>query len=86
MSTTYRAGQVPGDTKALVGFLRDELRKLEEALNAAQPYAELQVLHVAPTKTRAGMVVNVDGTDLDLGSGEGVYRRSADNSAWIFLG
>ena len=33
-----------------------------------------------------GMLVCVDGTDWDPGSGEGVYRRDKANAAWVFLG
>ena len=86
MSTTYRAGFVPDDKDGLIAFLREELARIEAALNAPQPFAELQVLHAQPEKLRAGMLVYVDGTDWNPGSGEGVYRRSADNTTWDFLG
>ena len=86
MSSTYRAGQVPDDPKALVGFLRMELAKLEQALNAAQGSIELVVLHAEPERLRAGMTVYADGTDWNPGSGAGVYRRSEANDAWVHLG
>lgn len=34
---------------------------------------EHDVLHVAPTKVKVGMVVYADGTDWNPGSGEGLY-------------
>ena len=86
MSSTYRAGHVPDDPKALVGFMRAELAKLEQALNAAQGSLELVVLHSEPGRMRAGMVVAADGTDWNPGSGAGVYRRSEANDAWVHLG
>lgn len=86
MSTTYRAGQVPEDAKALASFLRGELARLERALNAAQPFAELQVLHAEPERLRGGIVAYADGSDWDPGAGAGVYRRSEDNTTWVHLG
>lgn len=86
MSTTYKAGLVPDDAADLVRFLREELARLEKALNEAQPSAELQVLHAAPKRYRAGMEVYADGTDWDPGSGEGKYRRDSTNTSWVFIG
>lgn len=66
--------------------LAREFSSIEQAANRADPFTELQVLHVAPSKLRAGMIVYADGVDWNPGSGEGVYRRNAANSAWVFLG
>lgn len=93
MSSTYRPGDVPsftGDaTSTLANLLqniRDERFSLERALNEAMPYAELRPLAVEPARTRAGMLILADGTNLDPGSGEGLYRRNSANTAWVFLG
>jgi hypothetical protein len=77
---TYRAGLV-ADQDASREFAR-----IERAANAADPFLELQYLHVEPVRLRAGMFALADGTDWDPGSGEGLYRRNALNSAWVFLG
>lgn len=86
MSTTYKAGQVPDDPKDLVWFLREELSRLQQVLNGAQPFAELQVLTAEPKKYRPGVVVLADGTNWNPGSGPGMYRRNSANTAWVFVG
>ncbi len=83
---TYRAGQPPQDPKQVPDFLRTELAAIEQASNRADPQAELSYLHAEPARLRAGMLVLADGSDWDPGSGEGMYRRSADNTSWVFLG
>jgi hypothetical protein len=66
--------------------LAEMFARLELALNAAQPSFTFSVLHAAPTKTWAGMVIVVDGVDFNPGSGEGMYRRDKTNAAWVFIG
>jgi hypothetical protein len=66
--------------------LAEMFARLERALNEAQPSFSMQVLHAAPNRTVAGMVVIADGTDWDPGSGEGMYRRNKANAAWVFIG
>jgi hypothetical protein len=66
--------------------LRDSLKAVEEAANRADPFLELQILHAAPVRIRAGMLVIADGTDWNPGSGAGLYRRNAANAAWVFIG
>lgn len=80
MSHTYKAG-FASDSE-----LREEVARLERALNDAQPDYALQVLHAEPARLRAGMLIFADGTDFDPGSGEGLYRRNAANNAWTFIG
>ncbi len=86
MSSTYQPGQVPDNPAMLPGFLRLELISLKQALEGAQPYAVLQVLHAAPDRLFAGMLIYADGTDYDPGSGVGIYRRNEANNAWLFIG
>jgi hypothetical protein len=83
---TYRPGEVPNDPAKLPDFLRRELASVQRSGNRADPFAELDVLHAAPDKVRAGMVVYADGTNWNPGSGEGIYRRDKANAAWVFLG
>lgn len=82
---TYRAGQPPEDPAALPGFLRSELASVEQAAVQAEPYVRLQVLYAQPTKMFPAMLVYADGTTWNPGSGEGLYRRNAANTAWSHL-
>jgi hypothetical protein len=77
---TYRAGLVADPVASR------EFARIERAANAADPFAELQILHGEPDRLREGMVVYADGTNWDPGSGEGMYRRNVANNAWVFLG
>lgn len=67
---------------------REEAARLQRILQAPERFVELQILHAAPARVRAGMVVLADGTDWqpDGVNGEGVYRRNAANNAWVFIG
>jgi hypothetical protein len=67
-------------------FLREETARIQRVLNNPEPFLLMQVLHEAPTRVWAGMVVYADGTDWDPGSGQGLYRRNVANSAWVFVG
>lgn len=90
MSTTYQPGQVPDDPKGVLGwlifFLRTEFASINRALEAPQPFAELQYLTAEPARSRPGMVVLADGVAWNPGSGEGAYRRDLANAAWVHLG
>lgn len=82
----YVVGPFYGDSiQALAQTL---LKELQEIANASE-YAEaviFPVLHTPPEKFDPGMIVYADGTNWDPGSGEGIYRRNAANSAWVFVG
>jgi len=86
LSHTFKSGFIPDDKDTLIAFLRNELARLQQALNEAQPEYTFQVRNVAPTKTWAGMSVYADGTNWNPGSGQGVYVRDKDNAAWRHLG
>jgi hypothetical protein len=77
--STYRASNLKDKEVA------EEFARVERALNEAQPFFELQVLHAEPKRMRPGMLILADGTDWDPGSGEGPYIRNAANNAWVFL-
>lgn len=67
----------------LVAYIQRELQNVAAAFEGVDGI-ELQELHVAPEKPRDGMIILVDGTDYDPGSGRGFYGYS--NGAWRFLG
>lgn len=83
---TFAALQPPTDPAELPGFLRLVQAAIEQAAQRAEPYTVRQVLYAEPSKTFPAMEVYADGTSFNPGSGEGVYRRNAANSAWVFLG
>lgn len=58
------------------------LRLLLETPRNSQGFV---VLHAAPARFRAGMVVCADGTDWDPGYGAGLYLRNEANDEWIPL-
>lgn len=64
-------------------YVERELSRIAFALREVEGI-RLAVLHVAPKRPRDGMVILVDGTDFNPGSGAGFYGRSA--GAWVFLG
>lgn len=66
--------------------LRTAFRTLKDGLEREMQYDIYRVLHVAPTRTFGGMVVNADGTDWNPGSGAGMYLRNEANTAWSFAG
>lgn len=80
MSHTYKPGF------ASDWAMREELARLQRALNDAQPEFTLVVRNATPAKTWPGMMVFADGTNFNPGSGQGVYVRDKDNAAWRFLG
>ena len=86
MSTTYEPGFIPEDLKQLTAALREEFRAIKAGLEDAATHHQLVILHSAPTRITAGMVVYADGSDWNPGSGAGVYRRSEDNTTWTHLG
>ena len=77
---SYRAGVVSDRETS------EEFARLEQALNEAQSGFTFKVLHAAPVRYWAGLVVYADGADWNPGSGEGIYRRDKANAAWVFLG
>lgn len=64
-------------------YLADELQRVSNSLREIEGIL-LPTLHVEPLKPRDGMVILVDGTNFNPGSGAGFYGRSA--GAWVFLG
>jgi hypothetical protein len=77
----YAPDPVPSDPKLYPSYLQREFEKLANAVNAP---IKLEVLHAEPSKPRDGDLLEADGTDLNPGSGAGLYIRRA--GAWVFIG
>ncbi len=82
-SVFYIPNDPPEDPKDLARYLREEQQKVAAAISALAA-GHLDVIHVAPAKPREGDIRLCDGTDLNLGAGQGVYCYYG--SAWNKLG
>ena len=74
----YIPGNVPDP------LLQEELYKIAQAMETADPFFTLETLYAAPNKYREGTIAKADGTTWNPGSGAGVYCRRG--GAWTFLG
>ena len=82
-SPSYQPADPPSDPKDLQRYLREELLKLKQAIDAvAEGYAP--VVYAAPLKPRTGMLRNADGTQWNPGSGAGLYRYTG--TTWKYIG
>lgn len=80
-SRRYSANLVPNDLPALVVFMQNELKNIEESLNnLADGY--LEPITVAPAKPRNGMFRNASAGVLGASSGFYGYH----DGAWSYLG
>lgn len=68
-------------TVDLAKFVEDEFAEVASSMAGLQPE---QVLHRAPQRPRAGLIVYADGTNFNPGSGEGPYYWGSDG-AWHFM-
>jgi len=84
MSSTYQPKTLPEPINAAV--VNEELRALKAGLEDAAPFHQFVLRTAEPSLILPRMVVYADGTNWNPGSGEGIYRRNAANSAWVFLG
>jgi hypothetical protein len=85
--STYNPGNPPSQIDPVAGaYLRREHQAIKNALERADPWKTLEVRGIEPEKVVAGMLVIADGTEWNPGSGEGLYRRNKDNTAWVFIG
>ncbi len=64
--------------------MQEELYKIAQAMETADPFITLETLYEAPNKYREGTIIKVDGTIFNPGSGAGVYCYR--NGSWAFLG
>lgn len=78
----YVASNPPDDPKAIGAFLREELAKVQAAMNVIAD-GQYDDTTSAPAKPRNGMVRYTSGI-WNPGSGRGFYGY--DNGAWHFLG
>lgn len=79
----YKPEAVPQDEEELRTWLSLELQRISAAFSGIEEII-LPTLHVAPDKPREGMVILVDGTDFNPGSGAGFYGYRG--GAWVLLG
>lgn len=79
----YLPGNVPADAAELAAFLRAELDKIAQALDAPDAALALDTLYAAPAKYRKGTIVRADGTTWNPGAGAGPYEYSG--AAWVKL-
>lgn len=87
MSSTYRPYTPPRDfTQAQQTWLRRAFNAVKDAWEAGKPHETLQVLHSEPERLEGGMLVFADGSDLNYGSGPGLYLRGEDNDSWMSVG
>ena len=76
------ARYIPGNVSN--AELANELAKIAQAMETADPFITLDTLYAAPKKFREGTIVKADGTTWNPGSGAGVYCRRG--ASWTFLG
>lgn len=69
----------PEDSEAKLLWLVEQIQRLEDYINDPD-IVKTQVLYVAPTKPREGMIVIADGTKWNPGAGAGTYVYRA--AAW----
>lgn len=82
----YTPKPQPGNPRELSRHVFDELQQQARAGGDTVDFTQYNPLARALKKTRAGTVVYADGVNLDLGSGEGLYRRNVANTAWSIVG
>lgn len=82
-SVNYAPGDPPQDAAEMQRFLREELPKIQAAINLLAEGFD-PVTYVAPPKPRKGMRRYADGTSWNPGSGEGLYRYNG--TVWVLLG
>lgn len=85
MTVPYKQGILPDDLAQLPDALRREFASLKRALEEPQSIYELAISYSYPARLRVGMVIYADGTTLNPGSGEGLYRYNLAGF-WVFLG
>lgn len=78
--------KVTPEMSALLSYIQDLERRISKGLTDPSGFDSLTYLPSEPARYWAGMYVMADGTNWDPGSGEGLYRRNAANSAWVFIG
>lgn len=83
IATSYQPADPPSDPAQLQRFLREELNRLQAAINAVAD-GFLPVVYAPPDKPRDGAIRNADGSSWNPGSGPGLYRFGA--GTWHFLG
>jgi hypothetical protein len=71
--------------QATAAYVADELQAVAQSQSDKVDFISLNVLHVAPSKPRAGVIACADGTDWNpTATGFGFYGYNG--SAWVKLG
>ena len=65
------------------GYIQDELGYISSAIEQ-QALGFIDVINVAPTKPRQGMIRYADGTNWNPGGGEGIYFFNSGGT-WVKL-
>lgn len=78
---TYRPGLVPNDPAELPGFLRTETQAIQKAATAPQPYIELQVMNVTPTKALTGIFMVAGAPTFAAGKGSLCLRSDGSSTS-----
>lgn len=73
----------PADAAQLGAWALSNFTELARLLGNGQPFVLLVPQARAPSRPRAGMVVNADGTNWNPGGGAGLYQYLA--AAWVKL-
>lgn len=64
--------------------MQEELNKIAQAMETADPFITLDTLYAAPKKYREGTVCKADGAVWNPGAGAGVYCYRG--GVWTLLG
>lgn len=76
----------PKDIQGLVAWAIAEFRRIGSEFNTQRAAVIFKPLGGAPDRVYPCMVVYFLSTAPEAVSGEGLYRRNAANSAWVFAG
>jgi hypothetical protein len=79
----YVPAEVPTDPAELQRYLRNEFNRIAGCV-AILAKGHCEFVNVAPSKPREGDIIGCDGTNLNLGSGKGIYGYYT--GAWHLLG
>lgn len=85
MSDLRKTQYAPGTQGAdLTTFARNEIERINNALESGWAHELLEKLTQEPTRKRVGMMVYADGSLWNPGGGEGIYTLTS--TGWQKLG
>jgi hypothetical protein len=81
----YTPGEVPEGEKDIARVVKEELRKVAQAMQLpVWSTIILEELHAQPAKVYDGMLARADGTNWNPGSGKGLYYYVV-GTGWVFI-